>query len=158
LGGAEYVSGEECTVPETKVAQLSGISAATGLPASWANPIKPELFAGKHEVQLGKAVGISQFGVNHVTLEPGSISSLRHWHEAEDELVFVLSGEITLVDDNGRCRLGPGSVVGFPAGVPNAHHLINDSSRSATFLAIGSRRPGEETIHYPDDSIGPVRK
>jgi uncharacterized cupin superfamily protein len=145
------------TVTQTQVVRVSELPVATGVPADWAN-VKSKLFSGKHETQLGKAVGISQFGVNHVTLEPGSMSSLRHWHEAEDELVYVLSGELTLVDDNGEHRLGPGCAAGFAAGVANAHHLRNDSTGPATFLAIGSRRPGEETIYYPDDGIGPIRK
>ena len=70
---------------ETKSKHLSQVPVLTGLPRSISNPVKPELFMGKHEAQLGKSVGITQFGVNHVTLEPGSISSLGHWHEGEDE-------------------------------------------------------------------------
>lgn len=140
---------------ETRAMHRSSVPVVTGLPAHWENPIKPELFSGKHEAQLGKSVGVTQFGVNHVTLEPGSISALRHWHESEDELVYILSGVLTLVDDNGEYPLHEGCVAGFPAGVPNAHHLINKSDRPATYLAVGSRRPGGDTILYPDDGIGP---
>jgi uncharacterized cupin superfamily protein len=131
-------------MPDTRACHASQVPVATGLPAGLPNPIKADLFAGKHEAQLGKAVGVTQFGVNQVTLEPGSISALRHWHEAEDELVYVLSGELTLVDENGEHPLGPGMVVGFPAGVPNAHHLINNSAGVSTYLCIGSRRPRED--------------
>ena len=78
---------------DTKLLHLSQVPISTGgLPESLDNPIKPELFRGFHEGRLGKLVGVAQFGVNHVTLEPGSISALRHWHEAEDEFVYVLSG------------------------------------------------------------------
>jgi uncharacterized cupin superfamily protein len=117
-----------------------------------------ELFRGRHERRLAKAVGLTQFGVNHVTLAPGSRTASRHWHEAEDEFVYVLEGRLTLDDENGRHQLSPGSVVGFPAGVPNAHHVLNESDGSAVIIVVGSRRPGEETIHYPDDDFGPVRK
>jgi uncharacterized cupin superfamily protein len=75
-----------------------------------------------------------------------------------DEFVLVLSGTPTLVDENGLHPLAAGSVVGFPAGVPNAHHVLNSSSEPAVLLVVGSRRPGGETIHYPDDDFGPVRK
>jgi uncharacterized cupin superfamily protein len=143
---------------QTQVRHISQVRVATGLPASLPNPIKPELFAGKHEAQVGKAVGMTHFGVNHVTLEPGSISALRHWHEAEEELVYVLSGELTLVDENGEHPLGPGCVAGFPAGVANAHHLVNHSAEVATYIVIGSRRRSEDVVHYPDDGIGPVRR
>jgi uncharacterized cupin superfamily protein len=131
---------------------------ATGLPEEWPDPIKPELFAGKHEGRLGKRVGVTQFGVNHVTLEPGAVSALRHWHEAEDEFVYVLSGRLVLLDDNGEHVLEEGSFAGFPAGSSNAHQLANRAQEPASFLAIGSRRPGEDTVHYPDDDLGPIRK
>ena len=120
--------------------------------------LRPEWFAGKREKQLGKAVGLTQFGVNHVTLEPGARSALRHWHEAEDEFVLVLAGELTLIDEAGTHALPTGAFAGFPAGEPNGHHLANLSDAPAVYLAIGSRRPGEETVHYPDDPLGPVRK
>jgi len=143
---------------ETKRMHVAQVAVSTGIPKAWPNPIKPERFTGKHEARLAKSVGLDQFGVNQVTLEPGSMSALRHWHEGEDELVYVLSGRLTLVDENGEHPMEPGSFAGFPAGAANAHHLVNDSSEPATFLAIGSRRPGQDTIHYPDDGIGPIRK
>ena len=143
---------------ETKLVNESELEVKVGLSSDWPNPIKLELFAGKSEVQLAKAVGVTQFGVNGVTLEPGSISALRHWHELEDELVYVLSGELTLVDDHGRHTVTTGAVIGFPAGVPNAHHLVNASKSPATFIVVGSRRLGDETIHYPDDDLGPISR
>jgi uncharacterized cupin superfamily protein len=143
---------------ESRVRRLSDVPVTTGLPDSWSDRIKPELFAGKHEARLAHAVDITQFGVNHVTLEPGSISALRHWHEAEDEFVYVLSGTLTLIDDNGEHTMERGSFAGFPAGCANAHHLVNRSNASAIFIVVGSRKPGEERIHYPDDAIGPIRK
>ena len=143
---------------ETMVRRVSEVSVSTGLPKSWVNPIKPECFAGKHEAQLAKVVGLTQFGVNLVTLEPGSMSSLRHWHEAEDEFVYVLEGEVTLVDDNGEHVMSAMSFAGFPASCANAHHLVNRSARTVSFLVAGSRRPGQEIIHYPDDDFGPIRK
>ena len=141
---------------ETKVRHISQAPVQTGTPASIANPIKPEKFAGKHEAQLSKLVDVTQFGVNRVSLDPGSMSSLRHWHEGEDEFVYVLSGELTLIDDNGEHALSEGSFVGFPAGRANAHHLINKSSATAVFLAIGTRKIGDEVVHYPDDAFGPI--
>jgi uncharacterized cupin superfamily protein len=134
---------------ETKIAHMADVL----FTAKRADSQKQEYFAGNHERQLGKAVGVSQFGVNHVELEPGSMSSLRHWHEGEDEFVFVLSGELTLIDENGEHVLRQGAAVGFPAGVPNAHHLKNNSRAPASFLVVGTRKLGKETIHYPDDPL-----
>jgi uncharacterized cupin superfamily protein len=139
-------------VVKTELGHLSSTPVITGLPAS--ATIKAELFAGKHEARLGTAVGLTQFGVNHLTLDPGAISALRHWHEGEDEFVFVLSGELVLIDETGEHALTAGSFVGFPAGSHNAHHLVNRSLAPASFLAAGTRRVGRETIHYPDDELG----
>lgn len=77
---------------------------------------------------------------------------------AEDEFLYILTGTPTLVDENGHHILGPGDVVGFPAGQPNAHHLLNHSAAAVTMIVVGSRKPGEETIYYPDDDFGPIRK
>jgi uncharacterized cupin superfamily protein len=119
------------------------------------NPIHPEWFSGRLEAALGKRVGLSQFGVNLVTLEPGARSALRHWHEQEDEFVYVLSGEATLLDENGAHPMLAGACAGFPAGRANAHQIANLSSTPATFLAVGTRKVGVETLHYPDDPLGP---
>jgi uncharacterized cupin superfamily protein len=88
----------------------------------------PEYSAGfdkRIKRALGDAGGLTQFGVNLTTLEPGAMSALRHWHQHEDELVFVLEGEVTLITDAGEEMLGRGMAATFPAGEPNAHHLVN---------------------------------
>jgi uncharacterized cupin superfamily protein len=136
---------------ETRLIRLEDVSSVVS--AQGSQRVGPE----RREKRIGSAVRVSQFGVNYVELEPGAVSSKRHWHEGEDELVFVLSGELTLVDENGEHVLSPGSVVGFPAGAPNAHHLRNHSSARASFLAVGTRKRGKETIHYPDDPEVGVR-
>ena len=122
------------------------------------NPIRPELFQGISEARPGKDTGLTQFGVNYVVLETGSASALRHWHEGEDEFVLVLEGNPTLIDNHGEHPLVPGNFVGFPAGEANAHHFINGAESPAVLLIMGSRRPGEDTCHYPDDDLGPVKR
>ncbi len=101
---------------------------------------------------MAKTVSVTQFGVNYLTLAPGAESARRHWHEREDEFVYVLSGVVTLQDDNGDREIGPGHFVGFPAGAANAHHLINRSDAPVQLLIVGSRAVGEERIHYPDEA------
>jgi uncharacterized cupin superfamily protein len=138
---------------KTRIGQLSQTPVTSGLPASMVNAIRAELFSGRHVAALGRGVGLTQFGVNHVTLDPGAGSALRHWHEEEDEFVYVLSGELVLVDEAGEHPLRAGDYAGFPAGVPNAHHLVNRSAGPASFLAMGTRHVGRETVHYPDDPL-----
>lgn len=118
--------------------------------------VKKELFEGRRKKQLGHPVGLTRFGVNHTTLEPGAYSALRHWHEGEDEFIYVLEGSLTLIDDNGQHPLTVGSFAGFPAGVANAHHLYSHTNRPVNYLEIGSRRPGADTVDYPDDDFGPI--
>jgi uncharacterized cupin superfamily protein len=99
--------------------------------------------------RLGDAAGLTQFGVNLLRLPPGSWSSQLHWHSAEDEFVYVLEGEVTLVTDSGQETLRAGDCAGFKAGVPEGHHIRNDSQREAVLLEVGSRRPSDDTCSYP---------
>ncbi len=98
---------------------------------------------------LGDALGLTQFGVNLTTLFPGKESSLRHYHAREEELVFVLEGEVILRTDEGEQTLTAGMCAGFPAGSQNGHHFINRSDRPARYLEIGSRDPNDQ-VGYSD--------
>ena len=99
--------------------------------------------------QLGVAAGLTHFGVNLTRLPPGAWSSQRHWHAREDELVYVLEGEVTLVDDSGEHVLGVGDAAGFKAGERNGHHLQNRSQRDAVLLTVGTRDDADSG-EYPD--------
>lgn len=98
---------------------------------------------------LGDAFGLTQFGVNMVHLEPGQMSSQRHWHAREDEFAMMLEGELVLVTDAGEQTVTPGMVMGFPAGAENGHHLVNRSDSVAVYLEVGTRDPLDE-CDYPD--------
>ena len=98
---------------------------------------------------LGDVFGISQFGVNLVTLQPGAWSSQRHWHEKEDEFVFVIEGHITLSDDAGDHLLKPGMCAGFKANSGNGHCLKNLTDKPAVYLEVGTRAQ-DETAWYSD--------
>jgi uncharacterized cupin superfamily protein len=95
--------------------------------------------------RLGDAGGLRDFGVNLMTLPPGGWSSQRHWHSDEDEFVYVLEGELTLVEDNGETSLCAGECAAFPKGTGNGHHLRNQSSVVAVYLEVGSRKPNDLT-------------
>jgi len=112
---------------------------------------KPRV-AGREKRALGNAFGLQNFGVNLVRLEPGAQSALRHWHTQQDEFVWVLEGEITLVTDAGPEILKPGMCAGFPKGKSDGHHLVNKSQKVAWYLEVGDRSPGDSTV-YPDDDM-----
>jgi uncharacterized cupin superfamily protein len=105
--------------------------------------------AGRSSLRLGDAGGLTQFGANLVTLQPGAKSSLRHWHANEDEFVMVTEGELVLVQDEGETPMRPFDCAAFPAGEPNGHHFLNRSGAPARFLVVGTRAP-REVATYSD--------
>jgi len=114
-------------------------SNATGYPAPFDRDV-----AGRWVRRLAPAAGLSRFGASHVVLKPGAWSSQRHWHNGEDELLVMLSGEAVLVEDGGRRVVRPGDVVAWAAGVENGHHLINESTADCSFVVVsaGDRSSG----------------
>ena len=107
---------------------------------------------GRIQQRVGDAGGITQFGANLVTLAPGALSSLRHWHENQDEFLVMVSGELTLVDDNGDTPMCAGDCAAFPAGDDNGHHLINKSDKDGQFLVVGTHTD-IETGWYSDEDM-----
>jgi uncharacterized cupin superfamily protein len=108
-------------------------SNATGYPAPFDNAVE-----GRHWRRLAPAGGLTLMGASHVVLKPGAWSSQRHWHEGEDELVIMLSGEAVLIEDEGEVILNAGDVAAFAAGVQNGHRMENRSDTDCVFVAISS--------------------
>ena len=115
----------------------------TGYPPPYAAPMAKRLYR-----RLAPAAGLADFGASHVVLEPGGISSQRHWHEGEDELVVMIEGKAVLIEEGGETVMRAGDVAAFPKGVPNGHHLVNRSARPCVFVAIGKAAASD--CHYPD--------
>lgn len=116
---------------------------ATGYP-----PIYAEEVQGRWYRRLAPAAGLEDFGASHVVLQPGAWSAQRHWHEGEDELVVMLSGEAVLVDDAGETPLRAGDIASFPKNDGNGHCLQNRSAEPCAYVAIG--RSSQSDCHYPD--------
>ena len=112
-------------------------------PAAWSD------LGVAEDIALSDAGGLTQFGAFLEILHPGAQTSLRHWHEEEDEFLYVLDGTVTLLENDGPRQIGPGTCVCWPAGVPNAHCLRNDGEAPATLFIVGSRFI-EDACHYPD--------
>lgn len=122
----------------------------SGYPAEFRAPC-----AGRIRQRLGDAGGLTDYGVNLMRLPPGQWSSQRHWHTEEDEFVFVLDGELTLVEDEGETVLRAGDCAAFPKNTGNGHHLINHSTSLAVYLEVGARAP-TDVIHCSDiDMMSP---
>jgi len=117
--------------------------------------IYPEPYAsmmkGRSSLRLGQAGGLTQFGANLVTLEPGALASLRHWHAEEDEFLIVTEGTPHLVDDHGRHAMAPGDCAAFPAGEANGHHLVNDTDAPVRFLVFGTKAAREVATYSDHD-------
>lgn len=108
-----------------------------------------EIVKGRFKRKLGDAFGLTDFGINLVTLAPGAASAHRHWHETEDEFVYMLEDELVLVTDDGETLMGEGTIAGFRAGEANGHHLVNRTDRPVSYLEIGARK-ADDAAHYPD--------
>ena len=130
-------------MPKIDIANLK-VEATTGYPEPFRQAV-----AGRSRKRLGNAVGLDQFGVNLTTLKPGAWSSQRHWHMAEDELIYMLEGEVVLCEDSGETVLKPGDAAGWKANAPNGHCLINRGSCDAVYLEIGTRAK-RDRASYPD--------
>jgi uncharacterized cupin superfamily protein len=115
----------------------------TGYPSPYG-----EAMAKRWLRRLAPAAGLADFGASYVRLEPDGISSQRHWHEGEDELVVMIEGEAVLVEEDGETALMAGDVAAFPKNVPNGHHLVNRSDRPCVFVAVGKFIATD--CHYPD--------
>ncbi len=114
---------------------------------------------GCWKTRLGDAVGLTQIGVGEVELAPGSATGLLHWHEAEDEMIYVLEGEVVLVEeDGGEQVLGPGDAAGWPAAAGNGHTIENRSDRPARILEIGPRTAPFDRAHYVGYDMVYVRR
>jgi uncharacterized cupin superfamily protein len=98
---------------------------------------------------LGDALGLTKYGVNLVHMPPGAWSAQRHWHSHEDEFVYVVAGELTLVTEGGEQVLAAGQAAGFPAGRADGHNLVNKGTAPATYLEVGDRN-AEDVCSYPD--------
>ena len=106
-------------------------------------------FGAMATASFSDSAGITQYGAYLQTLQPGARSSTRHWHEQEDEFLYVVSGRVTVVEDDGPHVLEPGDAACWPAGVPNAHHVLNETSEPCSYLIVGTRLT-HDICHYPD--------
>ncbi len=118
---------------------------ATGYPPPYDADV-----AGRNYRRLAPVGGLTKLGASHVVLDPGAYSSQRHWHDGQDELVVILQGEATLIEDDGEVPVGPGDILAWPAGEKNGHRLHNRSDKPCVFLAISGGDRDLDRGEYPD--------
>lgn len=139
----------ELQMPRIDIADVPEIQ-GTGYPPPYDAPC-----AERVRQRLGDAGGLADFGVNLMRLPPGNWSSQRHWHSAEDEFVYVLEGELTLIEDGGETVLRAGDCAAFPKNSGNGHHMINRSNATAVYLEVGSRSPVDVITCADIDMMSP---
>ena len=110
----------------------------------------------RERVRLGDAAGLTQYGVNLLRLPPGAWSSQRHWHTGQDEFIYIVSGEVTLVTDGGAEVLRAGDCAGFPAKDTDGHCLQNRSDKDAEVLEMGTRVAGDSAYYSDIDMVAPA--
>lgn len=131
-------------MPKIDIASVP-VRRGSGYPAPFDQPCRD-----RERQALGDAGGLDQFGVNLMTLPPGAWTSQRHWHTAEDEFVWILKGEVVLVENEGETVLRAGDCAAFKSGVANGHHIQNRSGETALMLEIGTRDDAGDGCDYPD--------
>jgi uncharacterized cupin superfamily protein len=137
-------------MPKIDIAKIP-LDTRTGYPPPFDRVVK-----GRVRKRLGNAAGLDQFGVNLTTLKPGASSALRHWHAHEDELIYVLEGDLVLIENDGETVLRPGDAAGFKANSGNGHHLVNRSGRDAVYLEIGTRSK-HDRVEYSEVDMMVIR-
>lgn len=129
---------------------------AISIEATLGKTIYPQPYAarvsGRLKRKLGDHFGLTNFGVNLTHLAPGSMSGLRYCHSKQDEFIYVLNGNPTLILGEEKFVLSPGECYGYPADTGIAHHLVNRSTETVTYLEMGDRSPDDE-VEYPDDDL-----
>lgn len=143
----------EGTAKSFPPAMIAAEAPARAKPSSYPAPFAARM-AGRVKRPLGDLFGLRNFGVNLTTLRPGATSALHHLHSRQDEFIYVVEGEPTLLTDHGETQLHPGMVAGFPAG-GTPHHLENRTDRDCVILEVGDRTPGD-AVSYPDDDLQAV--
>lgn len=146
---------------------LQAVAAPAVMGSTLYPPPYDALVKGRLKRKLGDVFGLTNFGINLTDLQPGSMSALAHHHSKQDEFIYVVHGTLTLVLDNEEQTLQAGDCYGFKAGTGVAHHLINKSNASASYLEIGDRS-ADDRVEYtdadlklnsrPDGSLAPVHK
>ena len=127
----------------------SAVTPRTG--SAYPEPYKARVLP-REKRGLGDVFGLTKIGVNLTTLPPGRVTSMRHWHSHEDELVYVIEGELVLISDEGEHTLRAGMCAGFPAGVQVGHHFMNRTKSPATFLEISNRDKADD-VEYTEDGV-----
>ena len=107
----------------------------TGYPPPFDEPV-----AGRWQRPIGDEVGLTELGARYATLDPGAWSSQRHWHDGEDELLVMLSGRATLIEDEGESEVVAGDILAWPKGTGNGHHLINRTDQPCSFICVSAGR------------------
>lgn len=140
--------------PQNPIAVTAAEAPPRTKPTNYPEPFASRM-AGREKRPLGDLFGLTNFGVNLTRLVPGAVSALRHAHSRQDEFIYILQGEPTLVTNAGETQLRPGMCAGFKAGTGDAHHLVNRTDTEVVYLEVGDRTAGDAGS-YPDDDIQAV--
>jgi uncharacterized cupin superfamily protein len=150
LHTAESMASEADKEASRRRSGLINLSTAPVRTGSIYPPPYDAFVKGRTSIRVGDAGNLTQFGVNLIVLQPGAYSSLRHWHQNEDEFVYVTEGQVTLIEDDKRTEMSVGDCAAFPASCPVGHHFFNHSTaKIAKFLVVGTRAT-HEVATYSD--------
>lgn len=123
------------------------------MPALTPDQFVEEANEGTTTLWISEAGHLSQFGSFVEVLQPGAQSSIKHWHSAEDEMVYVLEGEVTLIEGDTETVLHPGDAATFRSGVAVGHTLQNRSAMPTKCLIVGTRAALDHITYADHDRV-----
>ena len=87
------------------------------MPVDFAQPVwDADRFPGRHVAPVGAQAGAEELGASVYELDPGVVGAPLHVHHANEELLLVLAGTLSLRGPDGTQLLSAGAVVAFPRG------------------------------------------
>lgn len=104
--------------------------------------------------QLGAADGGEELGASLYELPPGGASFPYHYHEGNEEALYVLSGEGTLRLDDEEFTVEAGDFAALPADEGGAHRLRNDGETPLRYLLVSTMNDPDVMVYPDSEKVG----
>jgi uncharacterized cupin superfamily protein len=102
-----------------------------------------------HRIRLARRLGGEKLGASIFVLAPGEKSFPYHFHHANEEMLIVLDGEVTVRTPDGETVARTGDALIFNVGPTGAHQVMNHSEADSRILMLSTMEE-PEIAEYPD--------
>ncbi len=99
---------------------------------------------------------VSKCSANFVEVEPGKYAYGYHYHEENEEVFYIISGEAAVKTEKGEIRLKQGDAICFPANISGSHVISNPSkTEKLIYLDVGTANK-PDIVHFTGTGTGMV--